>query len=133
MNELTQDNIKKMQRDAEYRMREMQRKAERAVSGNDMPPVPNFVRINQQTNNKGNHTNQTPPQDLNKEHNVRFAEQKKPQGLLGKLKGFDLLKIFNFNNLKIDNDILIILALIFLLSTEDTDELLLIALLYIML
>ena len=30
-----------MQRDAERRMREMQRKADRAVNG--MPPVPNFL------------------------------------------------------------------------------------------
>ena len=35
-------------------------------------------------------------------------------------------------NLKIDNDVLIIIALIFLLSTEETDELLLLALVYIM-
>ena len=50
-----------------------------------------------------------------------------------KLKGFDLLKMLNFKNIRMDSDVIVIIALIFLLSTEDTDELLLLALVYIML
>ena len=54
------NDIERMQRDAEHRIREMQKRADRAVRGNDMPPVPNFVRMNQgrqqnrNQNRKGN-------------------------------------------------------------------------------
>lgn len=51
----------------------------------------------------------------------------------GRNTGFDLLRLFNFKNMELDNDRVIILALALLLSSEQTDEILLLALLYIML
>lgn len=47
--------------------------------------------------------------------------------------GFDLLSILNLKKLKFDNDIMLIIMMVFLLSTDESDELLLLALLYIML
>ncbi len=138
-----QPDIEKMQRDAENRMREMQQRSQRAIHGGDMPPVPNFVQTGRQQNQNQNQSrNNTAPRP-NRALNANPQEQKMPTppnppsppkgGLLGRFKGLDILKIFNFKNLHIDSDVLIIIALIFLLSTEETDELLLLALVYIML
>ena len=41
--------------------------------------------------------------------------------------------MLNFGNLKIDSDMTVIITLILMLSSEDCDELLLLALMYIML
>ncbi len=56
--------------------------------------------------------------------------QKKPAK---STKGFDLLGMLNFKGMEMDNDRLLILALFLLLSGEESDELLSLALLYIML
>lgn len=48
-------------------------------------------------------------------------------------KGLNLLNLLNFKGMQMDNDRLIILALCLLLSGEEADELLLLALMYIML
>lgn len=45
----------------------------------------------------------------------------------------NLLKLLNFDNINLDNDRITILALCLLLSAENTDELLIMALIYIML
>ncbi len=50
-----------------------------------------------------------------------------------KKSGIDLLNLLNFKGIKMDNDRLIILALCLLLSSDEVDELLLLALMYIML
>lgn len=47
--------------------------------------------------------------------------------------GLDFLRSFNFKNISLDNDRLIILILILLLSTETQNELLILALVYILL
>lgn len=48
-------------------------------------------------------------------------------------KGINLLNMLNFKGMNMDNDRLIILAVCLLLSGEDADELLMLALMYIML
>ncbi len=116
--------MEKMQRDAEQRMREMQRRSNQALHGGDMPPVPNFVNPNPQRQNRS-----APAQNQPKREPSVTPAATPP----AKNKGFDLLKLLNFKNLKLDSDILIIVVLIFLLSTEETDELLMMALIYIML
>ena len=45
----------------------------------------------------------------------------------------NLLELLNFKNIALDNDRIIILALCLLLSSEEADELLILALIYIML
>ena len=47
--------------------------------------------------------------------------------------GLDFLRILNLKNLKLDNDRLIIITLVLLLLTENPNELLILALIYIML
>ncbi len=46
--------------------------------------------------------------------------------------GLSFLRLLNFNEINLDTDKLIILALILLLSTEKTNELLILALIYIL-
>lgn len=133
-------DYEKMQRDAERRLREMNRRAERAVQGGDIPPVPNFSG-NGQRSGRQNTRPQTRPepkphsQGTDRRPTAEPQADKTPEkgGFLSKLKGFDLLKMLNFKNIRMDSDVIVIIALIFLLSTEDTDELLLLALVYIML
>ncbi len=139
-------DIQKMQLDAERRIREMQRRSDTYLRGNEKPPVPNFSNTNQYRHNEQpsnrNGNNNSPSINRQSHKNQQnqpqnqSAQNPPPQhksGFLSRFKGLDILKIFNFQNLHIDNDVLIIVALIFLLSTEETDELLLMALIYIML
>ncbi len=142
----SQKEIQKMQLDAERRIREMQRRSDTYLRGNEKPPVPNYSNNNQyhhneQTFNQNNHSNPKNParqphknqQNQPPKQPVQDPPPQQRGGFLSRFKGTDILKIFNFQNLHIDNDVLIIVALIFLLSTEETDELLLLALIYIML
>lgn len=111
-----QFDIHRMQQDAERRMREMKKKADVYIGSSEVPPVPNFVSQNPRS---------MPQQNTNHNH----KKEKRPESR----NGLDLLRILNFKNIKIDSDVLIIIALIFMLSNENSDELLLMALLYIML
>ncbi len=128
MNGYNHRDIQKMQQDAEKRIREMQRKADQMV-GNDMPPVPNFVRTNQKSQDNRNQNNRSYPK-------TEQTEKKSTLGATDKSstsKGLNLLKMFNFSNFKIDKDVMLIVVMILLLSSEEGDELLLLALAYIML
>lgn len=112
-----QFDVQRMQQDAERRMREMKKKANVYLGNSEVPPVPNFVSQKPR-----------PIPQQNAKHN-NHKKEKRPESR----NGLDLLRILNFKNIKIDSDVLIIIALIFMLSNENTDELLLMALLYIML
>ena len=138
--------IQKMQLDAERRIREMQRRSDTYLRGTEKPPVPNFSNTNQYrhneqpTNQSGNNNSPSMNRQAHKNQHIQPPNQpalnpppQQKSGFLSRFKGADILKIFNFQNLHIDNDVLIIVALIFLLSTEETDELLLMALIYVML
>ncbi len=119
MAETNRQDIFKMQRDAEQRLREMQRRADRAVQGSDMPPVPNFRKTD------GCH---------NEVHGSFHAKHEKRSEPEQKgIKGINLLRMLNFDKLKLDKDIMLIVVMILLLSSEESDELLLLALMYIML
>ncbi len=128
MDGLNYHDMQKMRAQAEQRIRQMQKKADRAISASDMPPVPNFVRTNAKAQNSHNNTltNQKTEQDKTIEKAKHFN---KPQ----QNKGLNLLKMFNFGNIKLDKDVMLIIVMILLLSSEDSDELLLLALAYIML
>ena len=120
-------DMQKMQRDAEQRIRDMQKKADRAVAGNDMPPIPNFVRTNTKPHVGNNNYGGS-----NLENTAKQNQTQKPMPQKEN-KGINLLKMFNFSNLKFDRDIMLVVVMILLLSTEENDELLLLALVYIML
>lgn len=91
---------------------------------------------NRSENNGGNNFGGTSHRGSGGGSNVSFGEHRGADGGIGSLiggKGLDLLKMLNFGNLKIDSDMTVIITLILMLSSEDCDELLLLALMYIML
>ena len=95
-----------------------------AQSGNS-PQKPKGNNIQQKSQKSGPSNNGQTKKDEHKK--TEDFEVKHPS------TGLNLLNMLNFKNLKMDNDRLIILALCLLLSGEETDELLLMALMYIML
>lgn len=137
MEQNNKTSFEKMQRDAEERLKEMQRRSKRYDLNADIPPVPNFVQVG---NNRQNRTPTREKSSQNASDNIKHQKQENNLGKSKEIsnnhslkKGFDLLKLFNFSNFKLDNDILVIVVLILLLSSEEADELLLMALVYIML
>lgn len=137
MEQNNKTSFERMQRDAEERLKEMQRRSKRYDLNADIPPVPNFVQV---SNNKQNRTSSREKNSQNVAENIKHQKSEntlsKSEGKSNShslKKGFDLLRLFNFSNFKLDNDILVIVVLILLLSSEEADELLLMALVYIML
>ncbi len=63
----------------------------------------------------------------------KSAEMPTPPTTNTPLKGGSILNFLNFKGMKMDNDRLIILAICLLLAGEEVDELLMLALMYIML
>ena len=90
-----------------------------------MPPTPSFVATPHQTHNTAYPNTATPTAHNNfTEKNDNFQPKRRP---------FDILKMLKLESLKNDPDRLLVLGLFLLLSGEETDELLMYALLYIML
>ena len=136
MPEPTEKDIQRMQRDAEQRMREMQRRTSRYSGSHDAPQVPNFVRLSPgQIDRQRPKSQAQPPKQAQDTKPLKKPTRTNPQGNSNGVlnKGFNLLKMFNFQNFRLDSDITIIIVLILLISSEETDELLLLALAYIML
>lgn len=102
-------------REAEEKMFNMRDRA--------MPPVPPFIKT---SNNQ---------KSFNEERKESVKEESPPprnrenKGLLSK----DFLKFLDLKNLNLDSDRMLILLMIVLLSGENSDEILLFALAYIML
>ena len=97
--------MEQMRRDAERRVRDMNARAKAVVSGSE---------------------NRNHPQK--NEQPDRCQEPEKPS----QNRGLGLLKMLNLQSLKLDNDVLVIIMMIMLLGSDDADELLLLALVYIM-
>ena len=130
MNQLPRNDMLKMQREAEQRIREMRKKADMAVTGNDMPPVPNFVRLEQ---NRDSYPKNQPVRQRFSEKEKSDKQKQQLINLQPKTKGFDILRMLNLKALHFDSDITLIIMLVLLLSADESDELLLLALIYIML
>lgn len=109
MAELSREEFLRLQKEASERLLQMQRRSEEAIG---KIPAPDFVQLRQEKSDP------PPPK-----------KQQKPQ----KQGGFDLLRLFNFNNISLDSDRVLIIAVLLLLMSESSDELLLFALIYIML
>ncbi|MBQ7288961.1 MAG: hypothetical protein IJW78_04445 [Clostridia bacterium] len=109
--------MEQMRRDAEQRMHEMNRRAKNARSGNGTIPMPHFV--------EPTHKKEPDLSPLPESIPASPTVQKQNRGM-------GLLKMLNFDAIKLDNDILVIALMIMLLGNDDADELLLLALLYIM-
>lgn len=108
------------QQAAVERMREMNRRSQVTNSNpHKMPPVPSFVKVN---NTEKKEINQTPLPD--------FATEKPKNKPPVKTGGFGIDFI---DNLLKDGDSVLILGLILILMSENSDKLLLFALIYILL
>ena len=103
-----------LQRAAE-RVREMSRRASISGGHHQRPPMPDFVAA--------------PPASPS-----RSSEHAKDMHIVHKKPTpiNSLLKMINFKGLEMDGDISLILGIMLLVSGEQTDELLSLALLYIM-
>lgn len=104
---MTNDN--RVQNEIEHRIKN---------SENNMPPMPDFVRPIFKDNFEKTHTIKQPEKKAQKSEHYN--------------NGFEFLKKFNFKNIKFDNDVILIIILILILSAEESDKLLLFALIYIM-
>ena len=86
-----------------------------------MPHVPPFVKMPVGNN--------PPPKEESEERGPVVAEPPKKSGLLGA----DILKFLDFKNFKMDSDRMLLLLMVLILSGENSDEILMFALAYIML
>ena len=119
MDEMSREEFEKLKNSATQRMREI---GQRQASGS---PFPDFVRVPART--------EKPPEKAEtKKENI---EREIPQRAHGKIGGRlgRFLKNINLNEMLKDKDSLLILGLIFLLSNEEADESLIMALAYLLL
>lgn len=116
-----EDDFLKMQAEAAERMREYKK---RANISSDMPPVPNFVKVNR----NGNRGGSTAPR-FETEEKTPFNEVKKSLDNFKNLMPPDLDFLDGFLGQK---DTTLILGLLLVLWGEKSDKLLLFALLYIL-
>ncbi len=112
MSNMSREEFLRLQREAETRMREMQKRSDE-ITGK-MPPAPNFVALR----------NDEKPEP---EQVIKKSPHRKNGG------GLDLLRMLNLGDINLDSDRVLLLAIMLLLIGESNDELLLLALLYIML
>lgn len=114
MEKVTPDDFERMKNDAAERLRKMTRR--------DMPPFPNFVKIPESsptpTDNK---------QTILQPQHISVSEKQ------NKRSTSSLLKYLNIPEMLKSSDAMLLLALILLLSNEDADETLILALAYILL
>lgn len=86
-----------------------------------LPHVPPFVKMPE--------GNPPPPKEERQECGPKIIEPPKKSGLFGS----DILKFLDFKNFKMDSDRMLLLLMVLILSGENSDEILMFALAYIML
>ena len=114
MQEFSQEELQR----AADRVREMSRRANLSGGRHVRPPMPDFVSTREGETVKNN-TPHIMQNDMQKAHNKQNPIN-------------SLFKMINFKSLEIDGDVSLILGIMLLLSGETYDELLSLALLYIM-
>ena len=128
MTEQEQKEFEKRKKEAENQLNRMYYgSSSRNVNskGLKMPPFLNTP----QTKNQNNHIKESKNEKIPEPNHNKVGQNQITQN---KKSGIDLLNLLNFKGIKMDNDRLVIIALCLLLSSEDVDELLLLALMYIM-
>ena len=129
MTEQEKREFEKRKKDAENQLNKMYYGMSSNAQNGKGLKMPPFLNSPQQkpnqnkTSDNKTTTNDTP---TTKSENENHTTKTKKSGI-------DLLNLLNFKGIKMDNDRLIILALCLLLSSDEVDELLLLALMYIML
>lgn len=114
MENVTPDDFERMKNEATERLRKMTRR--------DMPPFPNFVKIPESAPTYPTNKQTTP-----EEQQVSVSEKQ------NKRSANSLLRYVNIPEMLKNSDAMLLLALILLLSNEDADETLILALTYILL
>lgn len=141
LNDYEKSEFERHKKAAEKQLNEMYYGTGNKSKNNNGIAMPSFISVPKNGQNKGQ--SQKPENTQNdKEKNetktleskaskVQQPSPKKSQNspILGK----NILNMLNFKGIKMDNDRLIILAVCLLLAGEETDELLMLALIYIML
>ncbi|MBO7218181.1 MAG: hypothetical protein J6V50_05715 [Clostridia bacterium] len=118
MENMSPHDFERMKNEAAERMKKMTRR--------DMPPFPNFVKI---PDNEIKESNITPPAPPPKAEPIKLsAKDKQYKSRIG-----NFLKYVNIPEMLENRDAMLLLALIILLSNEDADETLILALAYILL
>lgn len=114
------DSFSKRQKEAVEQMREMSRRATNGLP--NMPPAPPFVKIP----NRHTEINNT---ENNPKKEVPIQKKQTNDGIDLFLNGMNLPFL---NNLKNDGDMGLVLGLLLILISENSDRLLMLALLYIL-
>ena len=122
MENLSQDELKFRQQQAEDEMLKMWEKS-------TLPPFPPFVKSNPPQKKEATAPRESEPQPRGP---LFYAEKPQKKGL-GGLLGKDIFKFLNLDGFELNSDRMLILLMIVLLSGEDSDNILLFALAYIML
>ena len=118
MKEFTNEDFER----AAERVREMQRRAYSKNQPRRMPPVPDFVSTNA--------PEMTPPQPAPEiRHDENTIQPAQHKGGFGQ----NIMRLLNFKNLEMDSDRVLLAGLLLLLTGEEADEMLLLAIIYIML
>ena len=111
MQEMSREEFERQKNDAARRIREI-------YKGQNMPPYPDFISL--PAREKEIKTEETVP--------PKTPQKSPPQTVTG-----NLFKFLNFSELLKSPDALLILGLIFLLLSDNADEKLILALVFIML
>ncbi len=130
---MNQNEFMREQQAAVERMREMNSRAQITKdTTHKMPPVPSFVRINENVRNQNQPTPKsynTPKADASPSKPTQNSQPPKQQNL----STFSGLNIPFLDSILKDGDSTLIIGLLLLLMSEKSDKLLLFALVYILL
>lgn len=119
----SREEMERMQSDAIRRVREMQQRAQNAMKTETPGPS-----RGPGGNPAGQGYRSLRPQGFGLQPAGHRAPAEKPVS-----KGFNLLNMLNLKSLQFGSDTLLVLMVLLILSSEECDELLLLALLYIIL
>lgn len=154
MAEYSRAELERLQAEAAARIREMQARAQPAPKPAEegMPPMPSFVRIpheqqperGQAGSRSGGNRQDTARRSAGPPPGPKAApsHEKRPVPLpvppaqspaRPRQTGLDLMQMLNFKNIDLDSDRTLILLIILLLSGEENDSRLMLALLYLLL
>lgn len=130
---MNQNEFMREQQAAVERMREMNSRAQfNNNTAHKMPPVPSFVRLNENSRNQ-NASNPKMNMPPIKEQTKNQSPQPRTTQNNQNNSAFDGLRLPFLDSLLGDSDSTLILGLLLLLMSEKSDKLLLFALVYILL
>lgn len=122
MSDFSREDFERMKQAAAEQVLEMHK------SRHDMPPFPSFVRIPSKDKSSSGNSSPPPSQVHSPKPQPQPSSSEPPKNRLS-----SLIQYINLPELMKNSDSLLLLGLIFLLSSESADEKLILALAYILL